>query len=354
MLQPDLPLKDYAPISQLVLPSHQVTAARYPCIDAHSHLSLLDEDRGSPALRLSDPAPLLRALDTHNVTGIVDLDGFLPHRLGPALDLYKRPHPGRIAVLTTLDWSVCRERGWPEALTAQFRFAVSLGADGLKIPKELGLTYRDETDSLIPVDDPRLDPLWQSASEAGLPVLIHTADPVAFFRPLDRHNERWDELQARPDWSWYGSQYPSFEELMEQLVRLVGRHPGTTFQTAHVGCYAENLGFVAERLLRPHPNVFTDISERIAELGRQPHAARVFLIEFQDRVLFGTDRPALGPWYPYYFRFLETFDDCFPHGPEDPPRQGRWNISGVGLPDEVLEKIYRRNAERLYPCLRSD
>ncbi|MGI6209432.1 MAG: amidohydrolase family protein [Anaerolineae bacterium] len=348
----DLRLQDFLPESQLVLPEHHIERARFPAIDAHNHMRWLHS--GSDQPQDSHPEALIAALDRHNVRGIVDLDGFVNGRLRAALDDVKAKYPDRVAVLAALDWSVTSEPGWPDALVRQFQEAIKLGVDGLKIFKSLGLTIRDETGRLIAVDDPRLDDLWQTAAEANLPVLIHVADPVAFFRPLDGRNERWDELHLRPEWSFYGPQFPSFEALMEQLLGLVGRHPRTVFQVAHVGGYAENLGWVADQLLRPHPNVFVDISERIAELGRQPHRARWFLQEFQDRVLFGTDRPPLGPWYPYYFRFLETLDDYFPHGPEVPPRQGRWNIHGVGLPDSVLDKLYRRNALRLYPGLKAD
>lgn len=347
--QADLPLSQFLPRSELVTPVSNVTRARFPAIDAHNHLGHLGDGLEDAPSRLTSPQQLRDQLDHHNIRGIVDLDG-RASRLEQALE-YKRALPGRVAVLHVPDWSTCQTAGWPAKLPETFRSALAHGLDGLKISKALGLIARDESGTLLRLDDPRLADLWDTAGDAGVPVLIHVADPVAFFRPIDGRNERWDELHLRPDWSWHGPQYPSFEDLMDQLLALVQAHPCTTFQVAHVGAYAENLGWVGEQLLRPHPNVVVDISERIAELGRQPHAARRFLIEFQERIVFGTDRPPLGPWYPYYFRFLETLDDYFPHGPEEPPRQGRWNISGVGLPDDVLRRIYATNAERLYPTL---
>lgn len=342
-------LRDYVPESQLVVPVTEVTRARYAAIDAHNHLRTPSEDATEPS---DVPARLVAKMDEHNLRAVVDLDGFVSGRLERALHDYKGAYPGRFAVLAQLDWAACREPGWPDALVGQIEAAIAVGADGLKIGKSLGLELRDEHSRLIAIDDLRLSDLWEVVAEAGLPVLIHVADPVAFFRPLDNRNERRDELSAYPQWSFSGTQYPPFERLMEQLIALVERHPRTIFQMAHVGGYAENLGFVGERLLRPHPNVYVDISERIAELGRQPYSARRFFLEFQDRILFGSDRPPTGPWYPYYFRFLETWDEYFPHGPEQPPRQGRWNIYGIGLPDAVLAKVYCANAERLYPSLR--
>ena len=347
-----LPLEDFVPRSQLVVPEHEVPRARFAAIDAHIHLDEHGESARNPAWRIAEPRQLFDALDERNIRAVVDLDGWVGSRLPHAVAAYKQSYPGRAAILAAPDWSRCQQPGWPEALAAQFRRAVSEGADGLKVPKDLGLELRDEKAALLRIDDRRLDPLWSAVGEAGMPVVIHVADPVAFFTPVDRHNERWDELASRPEWSWYGRGLPQFSELMEQLIAAIERHPGTTFQLAHVGCYAENLQFVSEGILKPYGNAYTDISERIAELGRQPYSARRFIIEHQDRVLFGSDRPPLGPWHPYYFRFLETWDEYFPHGPEEPPRQGRWGICGIGLPDDVLEKVYRGNAERLYPGLR--
>lgn len=347
-----LPLEQFTPRSQLVVPEHIVAAARFPAIDAHIHLDEHGESARNAEWRFSEASRLFDTLDQRNVRAIVDLDGWVADRLPRAVATYKVAYPGRAAILAALDWSRCREPGWPDALVGQFRWAIEQGADGLKVPKGLGLRYVDEKGNLLRLDDRRLDSLWAAVGEAGTPIVIHVADPVAFFTPLDRHNERWDELGARPEWSWHGKGLPSFEALIEQLIAVIARHPRTVFQVAHVGCYAENLHFVAERILKPYANAYTDISERIAELGRQPYSARRFIIEHQDRVLFGSDRPPLGPWHPYYFRFLETWDEYFPHGPEEPPRQGRWCIYGIGLPDSVLEKVYHQNAERLYPTLR--
>ena len=179
-------------------------------------------------------------------------------------------------------------------------------------------------------------------------MLIHTADPVAFFRPLDRFNERWDELHRRPDWHFYGPEFPSFEELIASLYRLIEAHPQTTFITAHVGCYPENLGFVSQ-MMDKYPNFYTDISARIAELGRAPYSARAWFIKYADRILFGTDQRPTIPMYQVHFRFLETADEYFDYAPgADIPPQGRWKIYGLYLPDEVLRKVYYENAARLF------
>jgi predicted TIM-barrel fold metal-dependent hydrolase len=195
-------------------------------------------------------------------------------------------------------------------------------------------------------DDERLDPLWAKAGELGVPVLMHLADPVAFFQPLDRFNEAYLGLIRRPEWHFYGPEYPSFEGLMEAGIRLMARHPETTFIMAHVGWYAENLKYVGEQMLDKLPNAYADLS-RVSTLGRQPYSARKFLIKYQDRILFGTDTRPSAQSLQTYYRFLETADDYFLASPGRSTRR----IYGVHLPDGVLEKIYHLNAERVIPGL---
>ena len=196
------------------------------------------------------------------------------------------------------------------------------------------------------VDDRRLDPLWSTAGELGLPVMIYVADPVAFFDPLDQTNERWEELHAHPDWQFPSPPFPSFMSILNGLANLIVNHPATTFIGAHVGCYAENLAWVGA-LLDRCPNFYVDFSARISELGRQPYSARRFFIQYAERILFGTDAGPNVETYRLYYRFLETDDEYFNYGVSQIPRQGRWHIYGLYLPDDVLEKVYYRNATRI-------
>ena len=217
---------------------------------------------------------------------------------------------------------------------------------GLKIWKPFGLQVKDPSDKLVGVDDPRLIPIWEAAGELKLPVVIHVADPVAFFDPIDEKNERWEELREHPDWAFTSPPFPSFMEIMDAFQNLVRRHKNTTFIGAHVGCYGENLGWVG-RMLDDCPNYYIDVSARLGELGRQPYSARKFLLKYQDRVLFGSD---MGPdleAYRLYYRFFETDDEYFNYNTSEVPGQGRWYVHGMYLPDEVLKKIYRANAMKV-------
>ncbi len=254
--------------------------------------------------------------------------------------------------------------GFGRRMAQELARKVGAGARGLKIFKELGLRHKDADGHLIPVDDPRLDPLWAKAGELGVPVLIHVADPVAFFRPLDEHNERWDELQAHPDWHFGGPEFPDHDTLLEQRNRVIARHPSTTFIGAHLGNYPENLAYV-DACLDRYPNFFVDTSARIGEIGRHPpEKVRAFFVKHQDRVLFGTDvvigweafddrtlqsGGAFKWFYDGHWRFFET-DERHIEYPGF-PTQGNWKVDAVGLPDEVLEKLYFRNAQRLMPGL---
>jgi predicted TIM-barrel fold metal-dependent hydrolase len=338
-------LKNFRPKSQLVTKTTAVTKPRYPVVDAHNHLG---ESFGGGWDQKPLPA-LLDLLDEAGVVHYVDLDGGWGEEiLQRHLDHFKARAPERFSVFGGVDWGRWPELGddFPEYAARRLEVQKSWGAEGLKIWKGFGLQVRDHRGERVRVDDPRLDPIWQAAGELGLPVLIHVADPVAFFEPVDETNERWEELQENPDWVFTSPPFPPFLEIVGGLYNLVKRHPGTTFIGAHVGCYAENLAWVG-RMLDDCPNYYVDIAARLGELGRQPYTARRFFLRYQDRILFGSD---FGPdleAYRIYYRFLETDDEYFNYSVGEIPQQGRWYIYGIFLPDEALEKVYFKNAQRV-------
>ena len=341
----DLALRDYLPRPALSAREHPVDRARWRVVDAHNHLGKWLSDDGGWAVR--DVPGLLAAMDAANVGAIVNLDGRWGRELDENLERYDRRHPGRFVTFCQLDWAETASPGFGERLAQSLRRSLASGARGLKVWKDLGLGVTDDRGRLLLPDDPRLAPLWQAAGEAGAPVLIHAADPVAFFDPVDARNERLEELLAHPDWSYARFGRDHHRRLVEALGNLAAAYPRTTFVAAHVAGAAEDLDLV-EWLLGTHPNLYVDIAARIAELGRQPRRARDLLLRHADRVLFGTDIfPPDMDEYAIYFRFLETEDECFAYSPDDPPPQGRWRISGLGLPDDVLEMVYAGNARRL-------
>lgn len=338
-------LENFRPRSKLVTKTTLVNKPKFPVIDAHDHLA--DPFGGG-----WDKKPLnelLDLLDEANVTHYVDLDGgWGEDILNRHLDYFKEKAPERFQVFGGVDWNQWREMGnkFPKWAAQRLHVQKERGADGLKIWKPFGLHVRDDKDQLVKVDDARLSAIWETAGELGFPVLIHVADPVAFFEPIDETNERWEEIGAHPDWAFTSPPFPSFMEIMHGFFNLVKRHANTTFIGAHVGCYGENLGWVGN-MLDECPNYYIDISARLGELGRQPYTARKFFIQHQDRILFGSDMSPDLDAYRLYYRFLETDDEYFNYNTSEVPGQGRWYAHGLYLPDDVLKKIYRENAMKV-------
>jgi predicted TIM-barrel fold metal-dependent hydrolase len=357
------PLDEWQPQSRLVLPETEVPLPLVPAVDAHNHLgrwlAALDDwlaldpadlVRGDERpWAVDDVAAAIATLDEAGIEAIVNLDGLWGDELERNLDRYDRPHPGRFLTFCHADLRAIGRPGFDAGrLVASLQRSHDAGARGLKIWKDLGLGIRDAGGQHVLPDDERLSALFAAAGELLLPVLIHTADPVAFFDPIDTRNERLEELLEKPEWSYHERGFPSFERLIESLEALIARHPGTTFIVAHVGGYPENLAWV-DRMLASYPNMVIDVSQRMAELGRQPRAAARLIVKHRERVLFGTDSfPPAAPLYRRWYRFLESDDEHFSYSPyEGTPPQGRWAISGLDLPADVLTAVYRTNARRV-------
>jgi predicted TIM-barrel fold metal-dependent hydrolase len=330
----NLPLGDFQPQSTLVSEEHPVERARFPVIDYHNHLDSLE------------PADVLRVMDACGIEKIVNITMKTGDEALRMIAKFHDAEPQRFATIGWMDWSDVTEPNFVALTLQRLETLVERGAVGIKFWKDLGLSVRDAKGELLRVDDERLVPVFDKAAELKIPVMFHTADPDAFFLPIDAQNERFEELAAHPDWGFHGAQY-SKQELLDQRDRVIARHPKTIFVAAHVAESGENLSRV-KQLLETYPNVSVDISARASELGRQPYSAREFFLKFSDRILFGSDLLPEESMYRLYFRFLETADEYFEY-PSHASRQGRWNIYGLHLPDDVLRKVYRENALRLLP-----
>ena len=338
----ELKLLDWRPESQLVVKETEILKPKYPVIDIHNHLG-----------NLEDTEQFLEEMDKAGVWKCVSLDGksandFYKEHLKKSQSVSK----DRFLVFFRPDFSNIDDPNFGKKEAEKLEEAVKMGAKGMKIAKNLGLTERDKTGKLVPVDDPRIDPIWAKCGELGIPVMIHVSDPKAFFTPVDKYNERYDELGAHPNRSFYGDEFPTKEEILAQRNRVFAKHPNTIFIGAHVGTLPEELHIVAN-WLDVYPNFYVDIDARISDLGRQPRTARKFIIKYQDRVLFGTDTPPNAEAYRIYYRFLETDDEYIDPSPGH-HQQGRWSIYGLYLPDEVLEKLYNKNALKLLGMINKD
>jgi len=337
-------LNRFQPESNLIGMTSHITTARYPAVDFHTHLGRWLTRNGD--WMAPDVGRLCDLMDQTNVTALVNLDGRWGDELERNLDRYDRAQPGRFATFCHLDWELLEEEKHAGSLVDSLEASSAAGARGLKVWKDLGLNIRKEGRLLLP-DDPLLDPVWTASGALNLPILIHVADPVAFFRPVNGGNERLDELLRYPHASLarYGQSH--FGRLISSLESVVARHPGTAFIGAHVGCYAENLGWVGNMLDR-YPNFYVDLAGRIMELGRQPRATAELISRHPDRVLFGTDASPLSKEDLHlYFRFLESNDEHFPYSTDEIPPYGRWAISGLALPADHLQLVYGSNARAL-------
>jgi predicted TIM-barrel fold metal-dependent hydrolase len=324
-----LSLSDFKPRSMLRVSEHSIEQPKFPAIDFHNHIDGMN------------PADVLRVMDACGIEHLVNIT-MKPGTNGiESLTRLRRVSPERFSTIAWMDWRDLDEDGFFDRSVRRLEQCVAAGAIGMKIWKDLGLRVRDRDGSLLSIDDPRLDPLFARAEELGVFIMFHTADPAAFFQPTDAQNERFEELSAHPDWSFYGSAF-SRDELLAQRNRVFARHPKTQFVAAHMGEQPEDLEAVAA-MLETYPNVLLDMSARVAELGRQPFTARRFFLRFADRILFGADLLPEEAMYRAHYQFFETEDEYFDY-PSHASRQGRWQIYGLMLPDAVLRRIYRENA----------
>jgi predicted TIM-barrel fold metal-dependent hydrolase len=351
----DLLLQEYEPKSMLHLPERHVPRARFPVIDFHTHITSGDNSNGGKIRFDLDPATCLTVMDRKNIRTMVDLTGSYGDGLREAQRQLQEAHPGRFVVFTEPAWIKASEQNYARFQADQIEHDHKAGAKGLKVLKTLGLYLREAgSRKLVRIDDARFDPMWETAGALKMPVAIHVSDPESFFLPIDRFNERWEELHAHPDWSFHGRDFPGNRDLQEARRNVMRRHPRTQFVCLHVAD-SEDLPYVSE-CLDHHPNMHVDIAARIGELGRQPRMARKFFDRYQDRILFGTDASGGTSFpqqtfgdalYEIYYRFLESEDEYFDYAPAPVPPQGRWRIYGLGLPEQVLRKVYSENASRL-------
>jgi uncharacterized protein len=336
-LEMKMDFEEYNPPSTLVVPEHIITRSKFPFIDVHNH------QFNMPTQDLNE---LAKEMDKLNMAVMVNLSGRgrgSSEHLEKSLENVKKTNPKRFIVFTNLDFAAIDDPEWKDRMLKQLEDDVKKGANGLKIYKSLGMFAVDSKGKRIPVNDSRIDPLWDKCGELGIPVLIHSADPKQFWQPIDQNNERWLELKLHPG-RRHDTDTVSWEKIIAEQHDLFRKHPKTKFINAHLGWFANDLKKLSE-LMDRFPNMYTEIGAVIAELGRQPRTAREFLIKYQDRVMFGKDS-----WVPdeyaTYFRVLESADDYFPYHKR---YHAFWRMYGLNLPDDVLKKIYYKNALKVIP-----
>ncbi len=337
MVAQEMGFEEYNPTTTLVVPGKEILKAKFPFVDVHSH----QLDMSVDALSV-----LIKNMEVMNEAVMVNLSGGSGESLKEKIDNINKSYPNRFVVFANVDFEGATDMEWGKKAAAQLEQDIKNGARGLKIYKSLGLRNKDAKGNRLAIDDPRLDPIWAKCAAMGVPVLIHSADPKSFWDDMDSDNERWLELKTHPRRKRSASDPAPFEQIIQEQHNVFKKHPKTKFINAHMGWYANNLGKLGE-LMDEMPNMNVGISAVIAELGRQPQNARAFFIKYQDRVLFGKDS-----WkpeeFPTYFRVLESNDEYFPYYKK---YHAFWAMYGLNLPDEVLRKLYYKNAVKLIPGL---
>ncbi|MDN3641957.1 amidohydrolase family protein [Lutimonas halocynthiae] len=335
----ELTFEEYNPTSTLVVPGNVILKAKFPFIDIHGHQYRMPEQ---------DLGPVVAAMDTLNMGIMVNLSGRSGDQLIQSVKNIKDHYPNRFVVFANIDFEGVGTDNWTEKTVNQLEKDINNGARGLKIYKSLGMRYKDTDGNRVAIDDKRLDAIWAKCGEMGVPVLIHAADPKSFWDDFDGDNERWLELKTHPRRKRSDSDPASWEQIIKEQHQMFKKHPKTIFVNAHMGWYANNLGKLSE-LMDDMPNMNVEIGAIIAELGRQPRAAKRFFEKYQDRILFGKDS-----WkpeeFPTYFRVLESDDEYFPYHKK---YHAFWAMYGLDLSDEVLKKVYYKNALRIVPGLDS-
>jgi len=333
----ELSFEEYNPTSTLVVPENPVIRAKFPFIDIHGHQYRMPEQ---------DLTPVIAAMDTLNMGIMVNLSGRSGDQLVQSVKNIKDHYPNRFVVFANVDFENVGSENWTENAVEQLSKDIKNGARGLKIYKSLGMRYKDTDGKRLAIDDTRLDAIWAICGELGVPVLIHAADPKSFWDDFDKNNERWLELKTHPRRKRSATDPASWEQIIEEQHNMFKKHPGTIFINAHMGWYANNLRKLGQ-LMDEMPNMNVEIGAIIAELGRQPRMAKQFFEKYQDRILFGKDS-----WkpeeFPTYFRVLETADEYFPYHKK---YHAFWAMYGLDLSDEILKKVYYKNALRIVPGL---
>jgi predicted TIM-barrel fold metal-dependent hydrolase len=333
-----LSIEEYAPKSQLVVPAHPVSRARYPFVDID----------GNPGMTLRNLDQVIKDMDALNMRTMVILDAPAGERFRRILPRLKT-RPGRFVIFANVDFTGVEDPEWSKRAAALLEGDIKAGAQGVVIRKGLGLELKDARGQRLHVDDPRFDAIWETAGRLRVPVFIESGDAKPFFDPMDRYNERWHQLREVPGLLHPPDKFPTFDAIMAEQHHVFEKHPRTIFIAAHLGWYGHDLAYLG-KLLDRLPNVYTEMGAAVSELGRQPKFAYQWVLRYQDRLLFGKGS-FVPEEYPVYFRVLETADEYFDYSRR---RYANWQMYGLDLPDEVLKKIYYKNAARLITGLAAD
>ena len=326
-------LRDFNPTVVNNIPATRVERAKFDIIDMHSHDYCANAEEIAQWCKNMDEVGVLHTAIMHC--------SWIGRPFEEVVELYG-PYKDRFRFWCCFDYSDMSPEGIEKACALLERYHNELGATGVGElgDKGEGDTYARPVEGKdIHIDDPRIRPLIAKCAELKMPISIHIAEPYWMYLPMDETN---DGLVNAVNWHVDTTNCYGYNKLMESFENAVRENPNTIF----IACHYLNMSHDWPRLgalLDKYPNMYVDISARVAESAHTPRATREFLMKYQDRVLFGTDNGFDPEMYRAIFRVLETNDEHF----YNMEYGYHWALSGFNLPDEVLKKIYHDNAERI-------
>ena len=326
-------LKDYRPRSLYKIPITEVPKAKFPIVDMHSHAYAKTPEEIAERVRNMDDVGIAKTI-------------ILTDANGQAFDDIYRKHaayPDRFELWCGFDYTGYDRPGFGAQATRALEKCHQAGARGVGELHDKGKGLVSSTVKAFGMhpDDTRMDPLFERCGQLGMPVNIHVADPIWMYEAMDNKNDglmnafHW-RLDNQPDIVGHSGMIDIFE-------RTVKKHSSTTF----IACHFANLDYDLARLgqvLERHPNLYADISARYAETAPIPRFVSQFYAKYADRLLYGTDMGFDRSMYRVTFRILETLDE---HFYETDMFGYHWSLNGFGLSDEILQKLYRTNAEKI-------
>ena len=328
-------VKDYFPENVNNIPETKVEKAKFPIIDMHSHDYAENEEQIQEWIRVMDEVGVEHTAVMHCA--------WIGRPFEEVIAAYA-PYKDRFRFWCCFDYTdIDTPEGLQHSLETLERYhemgAVGIGELG---DKGFGDLYARPVEGMgIHIDDPRVKPLLEKCAELRMPVSIHIGEPIWMYLPMDEKN---DGLPNGAIWHVDTTDVNclGYDRLVQTFENAVRENPQTLF----IACHYLNMNHDYKHLgemLDKYPNMYVDIAARVAEAAQTPRATREFILKYQDRILFGTDNGMDRQMYRNIFRVLETNDEHF----YIPEYNYHWYLSGFNLPDEVLEKIYHKNAERI-------
>lgn len=341
------------PKALMKLPRTPITRTKFTAVDFHFH--------GGQLKTAEDYRNIIKVMDETGIGVLCNMDGGFGATFDRNMSV-SAPFKDRVLQFARIDFEGINTPGWSEKTAAELERTFLAGAAGLKINKVLGLDLKNPDGTYIQADDKRFDPIWEMAAKHNKPVMIHISDSYGRFLPIGPENERYEAglWRSSPEGNYYKTGQPTPDVIEKARENMHTRHPKTRFVNAHLAMLYYDMDKVTA-LLDRFPNADVEISATVQDLGRAPRLIREFFLKYQDRILFGSDgNPGRGVeefWVPHW-RFLETYDEHFDHPAQirsatGAPLHGRWRISGIGLPDAVLRKVYYANALKYLPAARA-